>query len=186
MKWIAFLVALLLITSCIILPVTAKKDKNESDPDDSNFTHTDPQITLSAYEIENNGHHNNTKINNSKPNLNKNSVVEFESTKSNYNRKDIVYVFKKTSVKLFNNSSEIMQHSHFPQSPVLELYYGYGRSLLEPWQYYYRIDDCDNNGTCKYVRADYGNRSVSVGYANETYIQSIIDSGVLPEYGALV
>ena len=185
MKWKVVLVLLLLLISCFILPATAKKDKNESSDDDSNFSHIDPSVTLSAYEIKSNGERNDTKLKNDKPTLNKNTVVEFQSLKGNTTKKDIVFVFKKSFVRIYNNSSRVMQYSRFPQSPFFEVYYGYARSLLEPWQYYYRIDECNADGICKYVRADFRNKSVSIGYANETDIQSIIDSGVIPEYNAL-
>jgi methionine-rich copper-binding protein CopC len=180
MKRALAIISIILIFCLIVSPVFAKKDDNPAD--NSKFKHKNAAVTLSAYEILSNGAKGD-KLNNNHPNMNSNKVVRFEALNGTDNKIKQVYVYRKSSVLLSNESDIIWQSSKFKNSPTLELYYSYQMEATVPWQYYYRVGDCDT--TCNVLHADFLTRNLWVTQVEETTINALVDSEVIPAYAEL-
>jgi hypothetical protein len=94
-------------------------------------------------------------------------------------RNKTVQFFPNMNVKISTDGTIVMQ-SNILGNPVLEIYYGYQKSSIEPWSYYYRVDTLADNPT-KVTKSDYSTRTVQIAYVNPTLIRDIIASGKIPK-----
>jgi hypothetical protein len=106
---------------------------------------------------------------------------EVKSVRSGVTKTKIVQIYPESVLEVSTDVETIKQTSTSEISPKLELYYGYQKSAIEPWQYYYKIDSCEN-GVCKVVRADYSTRKVWIEEIPETTANTITG---IPNYETL-
>ena len=84
----------------------------------------------------------------------------------------------------FSGNNNIMQTSSDSNYPLLEVYYGYGKSSTEPWDYYFRIERIDS--TYAYViYGDFGKKEVRLGTIPRATYDTIISSGKIPGWGTI-
>ena len=172
---------ILIILMLIFIPcVSAKKPDNPQD--NSKFKHKDVAVTLSAYEILSTGGLGDT-LNINNPKVDSSKAIHFIIVNGSDTKTKKIYVHRKSSVIISNDSTIVMQTSKFKNIPTLELYYGYSAGLLSPWAHYYRVGDCDV--TCPVARADFITRTIWFSTVNESDINAIVDSEIIPVYEAL-
>jgi hypothetical protein len=177
--YILLVIAIILVV--IILPITSAK-KSDNPTDTTKFKQQFDMGSMDAYDVLSNGGLGN-KLNKNNPNMNTDKTIHFETSNGSVIKVKKIYVHSKSTVILSNDSDIVMQTSKFKNSPTLELYYGYEQGLLQPWKYYYRVDDCDV--TCRVIHADFLNRSVWITFINETTVNDIVDLEQIPTYEEL-
>ncbi len=175
MKRAMVLICPVLVLSSLVTPALAKKDDNPQH--NSKFKHQSG-LDFEAYTVNTTHGQDDEKLNNNNPNMNVAKTIHFKITNGSETLHKYFYVYRKSSVLISNGNIE--EYSKFKNSPTLEIYYGYGTSVSVPWLYYYRVDDCDV--ICKTVNANYTDRSVWITYTNETDINTIVDSDIIPDY----
>lgn len=98
-------------------------------------------------------------------------------------REKTLQTYPDAEVWISEDTETIMQLKSI-SGPFLEIYYGYQRSAMEPWQYYYRVEDISKN-PCRVVRADFATKRVWIEYVDPAAITAIVNAGTIPAYGAL-
>jgi len=109
-------------------------------------------------------------------------TVKLELTKDLKTETKTVQMYPASSFLIssdFAGSTAIMQTSTKEGYPLLEVYYGYQKSLFEPWQYYFRIEKIDKNNAYV-IYADFSKRSVWLGSIQRSTYDTIISSGKIP------
>lgn len=89
----------------------------------------------------------------------------------------MIQVNPMSTVTISADTQTVMQTSASPESPRVELYYGYQTSQNSPWTNYYKIEKCDGV-QCRVVRADFATRKVWIEYIPVATANSI--TGILP------
>jgi len=82
----------------------------------------------------------------------------------------------------FAGSTTIMQTSTKEGYPLIEVYYGYQKSQLEPWQYYFRIEKIDKDNAYV-IYGDFNKKSVWLGSIPRSTYDTIISNGKEPAWG---
>lgn len=80
------------------------------------------------------------------------------------------------------DDTNVMQTTTEPGFPVLEIYWGYDKSDLEPWRYYMRVNTLTDGYA---VYSDFQTKSVWTRPINSGLVQSIIAGGTIPEWGTV-
>jgi len=75
--------------------------------------------------------------------------------------------------------TNVMQTTTEPGYPILEIYWGYDKSPMEPWRYYMRVNDL-NDGYA--VLGDFRTKVVWQKPVTAAQIQGIIGSGTIPAW----
>jgi len=79
----------------------------------------------------------------------------------------------------FAGTTNVMQTSTKDGYPVMEVYYGYQKSLFEPWQYYFRLEKIDKDNAYV-IYGDFNKKSVWLGSIQRSTYDTIISSGKIP------
>lgn len=106
---------------------------------------------------------------------------EITSVRSGVTKTKIVQIYPESVLEVSNDVETIKQTSTSTISPKLELYYGYQRSSVEPWQYYYKIEKCDTE-KCTVVRAEFDTKRVWIEEISVSEANTITG---IPAYEAL-
>jgi hypothetical protein len=84
----------------------------------------------------------------------------------------------------FAGTTNIMQTSTKEGYPLLEVYYGYQRDILESWDYYFRIEKVDKDNAYV-IYADFSKKSVWLGAIPRSTYDTILSSGKIPEWESI-
>jgi hypothetical protein len=93
----------------------------------------------------------------------------------------LVQIYPETALEISDDAETIKQSSPNGGKLKHEIYYGYQKSIKEPWSQYYKAENC-NAVMCKVVRAEYATRVVTVTNVPLIEINKIVG---MPAYEVL-
>lgn len=114
-------------------------------------------------------------------------TVKLELTKDAKVETKTIQMYPASSFQIssdFAGTTNVMQISTKEGYPLLEVYYVYQKSILEPWQYYFRIEKIDKDNAYV-IYGDFAKRSVWLGTIPRSTYDMIVASGKIPEWGSV-
>lgn len=90
-----------------------------------------------------------------------------------------VQLRKNSKVRMSVDGETVMQTSAEAGEPQVELYFGYQKDLLHPWQYYYRVEGS------RTVWADFNEHRVWIAATDYTKLNDIVASPDIPAWEEL-
>ena len=84
----------------------------------------------------------------------------------------IVQIYPEALFEMSDDAETVKQSSTNGGKMKHEIYYGYQKSISQPWEKYYKVENCDAT-MCKVVRADFTTRVVTVTNVPLTEINKI-------------
>lgn len=117
----------------------------------------------------------------------KNSIIGATAVKlTNLGKSDdsVIQTYPASTILIsddFAGNTNIMQISKDPTYPLLEVYYGYDKSVLESWQHYFRIEEIDKNNAYV-IYGDFDKKSVWIDSIPRSTYDTIISSGAIPDW----
>ena len=93
----------------------------------------------------------------------------------------LVQIYPETVLEVSDDAETIKQSSSNGGMVKHEIYYGYQKSIREPWSQYYKVENCGVE-FCRVVRADFSTRQVTIEEITLSKANSITG---IPYYSAL-
>lgn len=173
----------IILIFCLIIPVFAEKpitaesfvyhENSKSDIKEKNL------ITINITPFLSSGKTLDRKINEKELPLDQLVTNVVEHTNNGIKKIKYVQIYPESVLEMSDDAETVKQSSSGKVKD--EIYYGYQKSVSQPWSQYYKIENCDDT-KCRVVRADFATRQVWIEEILLTQANSIIG---LPDYSAL-
>ena len=164
MKTLVLLIAFVMMVSIVSGKVSIDPITEESfiynENSKSNIKEKGP-VTISITPFLSSGEKLNRKINEKELPINTPVTNLVEHINNGVKRTKIVQIYPESVLEMSDDAETIKQSSPNDGKIKVELYYGYQKSIDQPWDKYYKVENC-GLGFCRVVRADFNMRVVSI------------------------